>query len=163
MMETGVAHTGADGHIVNIHSGQKQSSVIPQAQAVAEGTVTKEQSIGMGTVGGNRRIRALHPGFDGEVLQMEVGWIADGYSVGASIQDKGLADTAGTEGRIASQRSVVGAGLIERVAFTAPPTDAAGWRRGTWGRRIQGHNVAVERYHGIIGVAKGDVGPAISI
>src|SRR5947209_13951035 len=103
----------------------------------------------MGTVRGNRRIRALHPGFDGEVLQTEVGWIADGYSVGASIQDKGLTDAAGAERRIASQRSIVGAGLIERVAFTAPPTDEAGWRRGTWGRGIQGHNVAVKRYRGV--------------
>src|SRR5205814_2891409 len=71
----------------------------------------------------------LDPGFNREVLELQVGRAADGAAIAAAVEYERLPHLTRTKDRIAHQRPVVAADLIQGVAFRPPPAHQTGRRR----------------------------------
>src|SRR6266542_2803190 len=129
VMKTRICDGNRSFYGCDAHLGQQRQSVGVKAQAVSSVAITENERFLACARGDLRSIRSRNPGFNSEVLQLQIGWVANLQPVRSAIQQQALANLAGAESRIAGQSSVVTSGLVKTAEFTAPPTDQRGGRR----------------------------------
>src|SRR5260221_14208219 len=130
MMEIGVGDADLRTDIINIHTREEKPAIIPNAETVTKRTITKEEGGGVRAKGCQGGIGSLDPGFDTEILQLQVGCGADHDSVAIAIKHKSLPDLPGAEGRISGEHSVIVIARVESIALGGPPAyKSRGWGR----------------------------------
>ena len=120
--------------------GQKQSAIVAQPKNVPAGAIPQNLTVG-GLHGNLARARSLHPRFDGENLQLQIGRVADRDGVAITVETEGLSDFARRICRLALQSAVVSTLRVLSSAIAAPPTHQTARRRNA-SRRYGRHTLA---------------------
>ena len=129
MVPIGIGYEPGRLNIADAILREEQPAVAQEAEHIASVAVSDDFAIDGegGDLGG---AGSFDPGFDGEVLELETGRIADPHTITVPVKREGLPDPAGGEGGIAAEAAVVGAADVGGVASGRPPTDQAGRRAG---------------------------------
>ena len=131
MMEVCVRYLqGAGLHSVKSNVGQKDASIIQEAEAVAPSAIGKDQSSWPTrfTERDDAGTRPLHPRVNGEVLQLKTRWVANQNVLISPVKTERLSDFTRHK-RYAVLRGPIVAPLnVDCAIIARPPTDHS-WRR----------------------------------
>src|SRR6266568_5596656 len=79
------------------------------------------------------RIRPFDPGFDCEVLELEIRRVSEANPIIVAIKAERLSNQPRRERRVALQHAVVAPNCVRPIPFTLPPADQAGGWANTCG------------------------------
>ena len=88
--------------------------------------ISKDNCVAPAAIRNHRGAGPPDPSFNREVLQLQIGWIAQHDAVAVVAREhKPLADFPGPVAGVARQGAIVAADLIQGIPFRRPPSDDA--------------------------------------
>src|SRR5438045_6288606 len=121
MMPVRVSDREIARNVADIHSGKKQRSIIEHPKAVTTAPVNKD---GATRIAHTRRLQWItppDPGFNREILKLQIRRIANDNPVSGAVEFKRLSDQTWHNRRVSLQTPAVSTPDIAPVAFGRPP------------------------------------------
>src|SRR5258708_6272733 len=127
-MEIGVRYRATGNGLVNVNGADHWMATRIQQKCVTTRSVAENHPVIASRTGDERGARTFDPGFNCEILQLQIGGGAHAYGIPRAVKHESLPNPTAAINCVSRKCAVIGADTVKRIALAGPPAYQAGRR-----------------------------------